>query len=196
MATVSGTRGNENAAISGNRDLPANLHISRVEPRGFEPLTSAVQRRFEALAVVRRHSDKRLSQPNSRTLSSQMFAAVRVGCRQTVVNWRTCLPPNVQISPSQDSCFVWILLLHYGLLYRALVHTHETLLPLVQQCDPRRWESLTRINLKQHLSISTMSKYSMTIFSRPVTPAAMPTLTVEDQNTTRWCFDLTKVRNP
>jgi hypothetical protein len=41
-----------------------------------------------------------------------------------------------------------------------------------------------------------MSKYSMTIFSRPVTPAAMPTLTVEDQNTTRWCFDLTKVRNP
>ena len=27
-------------------DFPANLHIYVVEPRGFEPLTSAVQRRY------------------------------------------------------------------------------------------------------------------------------------------------------
>jgi hypothetical protein len=32
--------------------FPAKLHILRVEPRGFEPLTSAVQRRRDALRDI------------------------------------------------------------------------------------------------------------------------------------------------
>ncbi len=59
-----------------------------MEPRGFEPLTSAVQRRVEGLAVVRRRSEKCLNQPNRRTPSPQVFVVVRLGCRQTVVKQR------------------------------------------------------------------------------------------------------------
>ena len=38
------------------RVLPANQHIFRVEPRGFEPLTSAVQSQIQDVVAVRRCS--------------------------------------------------------------------------------------------------------------------------------------------
>jgi hypothetical protein len=62
-----------------------------VDPRGFEPLTSAVQRRRDGFAVVRYRSKNRSNKPNPWIVPLWKFAIVRAGCRQTVVNCRrTC----------------------------------------------------------------------------------------------------------
>jgi hypothetical protein len=66
--------------------LPANLHISRVEPRGLEPLTSAMRGRSKGFAAVHCRSKNRLNKPNPRIVSPRMFAIVRAGCRQIVVS--------------------------------------------------------------------------------------------------------------
>jgi hypothetical protein len=54
----------------------------RVEPRGFEPLTSAVQSRREGVADVRRCSDTAENWVISSCDSLRMFADVRSGWRQ------------------------------------------------------------------------------------------------------------------
>jgi hypothetical protein len=57
-----------------------------VEPRGFEPLTSAVQRQFEGLAAVRRRSEKRINQlirKISHHGRSPLFASVVVKLSST-----------------------------------------------------------------------------------------------------------------
>jgi hypothetical protein len=65
--------------------LPANLHISVVEPRGFEPLTSAVQRRRDEFASVRQCSKEGLFERNSLSPPFSPFANVRPGnCQVTV----------------------------------------------------------------------------------------------------------------
>jgi hypothetical protein len=57
-----------------------------VEPRGFEPLTSAMRGRSERFAAVHYRSNNRLHKPNPRIVSPRMFAIVRAGCRQIVVS--------------------------------------------------------------------------------------------------------------
>jgi hypothetical protein len=57
-----------------------------VDPRGLEPLASAIRRRREGFAAVRYRSKNRLNKPNSRIVLPRVFAIVRVGCRQTVVS--------------------------------------------------------------------------------------------------------------
>ena len=52
-----------------------------VEPRGFEPLTSAVQRRHDHIVIVRRCSEMRMVTPNLRSRvrdRSSAFASVTV----------------------------------------------------------------------------------------------------------------------
>ena len=83
------------------RILPANRYILGVEPRGFEPLTSAVQRRRKGFAVVHYCSKNRLNKPNPRYGPSRMFAVVRLGCRQTVVNCRRSTQPDSERSIQQ-----------------------------------------------------------------------------------------------
>ena len=75
------------AGISVNRfallpNVPAKQHILKVEPRGFEPLTSAVQRRSDSVAGVRRCSNASKQcafPPVSRRACSRTFARVGVG---------------------------------------------------------------------------------------------------------------------
>jgi hypothetical protein len=68
--------------------LPANDCIFEVEPRGIEPLTSAVQRRSEGFVVVHCCSKTRISKLISLTDPPRMFTAVQARCRQTVDNRR------------------------------------------------------------------------------------------------------------
>ena len=60
----------------------------QVDPRGLEPLASAIRGRRESFAVARYRSKNRSNTPNPWIVPPQMFAAVRAGCRQTVVNCR------------------------------------------------------------------------------------------------------------
>jgi hypothetical protein len=71
--------------------LPANRDKKKVDPTRLELVTSAMRRRSEDFAVVRRRSKMRLNRPNLRSGLPQMFADVRLGCRQTVVNQRELL---------------------------------------------------------------------------------------------------------
>jgi hypothetical protein len=59
--------------------LPANGGKNRVEPRGFEPLTSAVQSQIHDVVVVRRCSKMPAKQPLPAGDVSWSFAIVRVG---------------------------------------------------------------------------------------------------------------------
>jgi hypothetical protein len=62
-----------------------------VDPTRLELVTSAMRGRREGFADVRYRSEMRLNKPNPRTFPPRMFAAVRTGCRQTVVNQREIL---------------------------------------------------------------------------------------------------------
>jgi hypothetical protein len=58
---------------------PANRHISRVEPRGFEPLASAVQSQILNVAAVRWCSEIPANLRIPWWQTSCLFAVVRVG---------------------------------------------------------------------------------------------------------------------
>jgi hypothetical protein len=65
--------------------FPANHHFSRVEPRGFEPLTSAVQRRRDDFPSVRQCSKNGLFERNALSPLFPLFTNVCPGnCRVTV----------------------------------------------------------------------------------------------------------------
>src|SRR5829696_8110897 len=66
--------------------LPAKLGVFGVDPRGLEPLTSAMRGRSKGFAAVHYRSKDRLNKPNPRIVSPRMFAIVRAGCRQIVVS--------------------------------------------------------------------------------------------------------------
>jgi hypothetical protein len=51
-----------------------------VEPRGFEPLTSAVQKRIHTVVVVRCCSEIPANKPIISRRLSYVFAVVRLGC--------------------------------------------------------------------------------------------------------------------
>jgi hypothetical protein len=70
--------------------FPAKQRIPTVEPRGFEPLTSAVQRRTLNVAVVRRCLEIPANKPIIPKLRPPMFAVVRLGWCQIGVNCRCC----------------------------------------------------------------------------------------------------------
>jgi hypothetical protein len=66
-----------------------------MEPRGFEPLTSAVQMLVHHFADVRGCSETRLSKPFTVQASSPMFAVVLVGnCHVTVKPLMADLDPD------------------------------------------------------------------------------------------------------
>jgi hypothetical protein len=73
------------------RVLPANRHIFEVEPRGFKPLTSAVQSQIHIIVDVRRCSEMPAKRPIRLHNASRLFAIVRVGWCTTGVNelWQT-----------------------------------------------------------------------------------------------------------
>jgi hypothetical protein len=61
--------------------LPAKRYEKEVDPRGLEPLASAMRRRSEGFAAVRHRSKNRLNKPNSRIVChgcSPLFAWVVV----------------------------------------------------------------------------------------------------------------------
>jgi hypothetical protein len=60
-----------------------------VDPRGLEPLTSAMRGRSEGFAAVRYRSKNRLDKANPRIVPPRMFAIVRAGCRQIVVSCKS-----------------------------------------------------------------------------------------------------------
>jgi hypothetical protein len=62
--------------VLGNYD---DVDISKVEPRGFEPLTSAVQSQIQNVVVVRRCSKTPANKHILSSRSSCLFADVRVG---------------------------------------------------------------------------------------------------------------------
>jgi hypothetical protein len=66
-----------------------------VDPRGLEPLASAMRGRFEGFAAVRHRSEYPLNKRNPGYGLSCMFAVVRAGCRQTVVNLRQDSGPTI-----------------------------------------------------------------------------------------------------
>ena len=66
--------------------LPANKPLLKVDPRGLEPLTSAMRGRSEGFAAVHYRSKNRLNKSNPRIVPPRMFAIVRAGCRQIVVS--------------------------------------------------------------------------------------------------------------
>jgi hypothetical protein len=66
--------------------LPATRWFFEVEPKGVEPLTSAVQRRLGTFISVRRCSRNRLFKRTSRKYSFETFATVRPGNCQVTVN--------------------------------------------------------------------------------------------------------------
>src|SRR5919112_60150 len=66
--------------------FPANRSNNGVDPRGLEPLASAMRGRSEGFAAVRYRSKNRLNKPNPRIVPPRMFAIVRAGCRQIVVS--------------------------------------------------------------------------------------------------------------
>jgi hypothetical protein len=66
--------------------FPAKCTLLEVEPRGFEPPTSAMRGRSEGFAVVLHRSKDRLTKPDSRIVPPRTFAIVRAGCRQIVVS--------------------------------------------------------------------------------------------------------------
>ena len=57
-----------------------------MDPRGLEPLTSAMRGRSEGFAAVHYRSKNRLNKSNPRIVPPRMFAIVRAGCRQIVVS--------------------------------------------------------------------------------------------------------------
>jgi hypothetical protein len=59
--------------------LPAKRHTNEVEPRGFEPLTSAVQSQDPIVVEVRRCSKYLAKSRICFWKHSRMFAVVRVG---------------------------------------------------------------------------------------------------------------------
>ena len=64
--------------------FPAKYHIQRVEPRAFEPLTSAVQRRMHNIVVVRGCSEVLANKHILPWALSPVFAWVGVNwCRST-----------------------------------------------------------------------------------------------------------------
>src|SRR5688572_29230640 len=65
---------------------PANPRKKRVDPRGLEPLSSAMRGRSKGFAAVHYRSKNRLNKPNPRIIPPRMFATVRAGCRQIVVS--------------------------------------------------------------------------------------------------------------
>jgi hypothetical protein len=68
------------------RVLPAKCKVSGVEPRGFEPLTSAVQRQIYNVVVVRCRSEIPANASFLLFWYSRLFAVVRVGW---CTNWCT-----------------------------------------------------------------------------------------------------------
>src|SRR5215203_5630059 len=62
-----------------SRVSPANRDVFGVEPRGFEPLTSAVQSQTLIIARVRGRSNMPAKPPIRLYDASQLFAAVGVG---------------------------------------------------------------------------------------------------------------------
>src|SRR5215208_143767 len=68
------------------RVLPANRDKNGVDPRGLEPLASAMRGRSEGFAAVHYRSKNRLDKANPRIVPPRMFAIVRAGCRQIVVS--------------------------------------------------------------------------------------------------------------
>jgi hypothetical protein len=71
-----------------------------VEPRGFEPLTSAVQMLAHHFADVRGRSETRLSKPLTVQASSPMVAVVLVGnCHVTVKSSMADLDPDGKVAP-------------------------------------------------------------------------------------------------
>src|SRR5215212_8784244 len=68
------------------RVSPANEHILRVEPRGFEPLTSAVQSQSTIIARVRGCSKIPANYPIRLFDASPLFAVVRMGWCTTGVD--------------------------------------------------------------------------------------------------------------
>ena len=66
-----------------------------MEPRGLEPLTSAVQRRRDGFVVVRHRSRMCSNKPGSQVALPRMFAIVHGGCRQVVV---TSVPSRLAIA--------------------------------------------------------------------------------------------------
>jgi hypothetical protein len=65
--------------------LPANSQFYRVDPRGLEPLTSAMRRRRKGFAVVLECSENRLFKPDSHTPRLLLFVAICPGnCQVTV----------------------------------------------------------------------------------------------------------------
>jgi hypothetical protein len=66
--------------------LAAKKHSLGVEPRGFEPLTSAVQSQNLLIASVRSCSEIPAKQPIRLYVDSLLFAVVRVGWCTTGVN--------------------------------------------------------------------------------------------------------------
>jgi hypothetical protein len=76
-----------------------NSYISRVEPRGFEPLTSAVQRRLNRSAEVHRRSENRLHKRPPTDSQLSLFADVHPGnCQVTVSDTGTCPTPSVHLN--------------------------------------------------------------------------------------------------
>jgi hypothetical protein len=75
-------------AFSQSSRLTCKSPQKQVDPRGLEPLASAIRGRRESFAVARYRSKNRSNTPNPWIVPPQMFAAVRAGCRQTVVNCR------------------------------------------------------------------------------------------------------------
>jgi hypothetical protein len=74
-----------------------------VEPRGFEPLTSAVQRRRQGVPGVSGRFKIPLSRPNSRVLSFSLFTDVRPGNCQISVRVSRVQALDITESPSQLS---------------------------------------------------------------------------------------------
>ena len=62
--------------------LPAKQHNFRVEPRGFESLTSAVQRQQRGFSCVLMSKEFRISKPYSKCLGESLFC-----CFHLSSNW-------------------------------------------------------------------------------------------------------------
>jgi hypothetical protein len=76
--------------------LPANACKKRVDPRGLEPLTSAMRGRQQGFAAVRGSSENRLFKLNLLGLRSRLFAGNRLGnCQRHCQNLlRTSVRPR------------------------------------------------------------------------------------------------------
>jgi hypothetical protein len=78
-----------------------------VEPRGFEPLTSAVQRRRERFVTVGNRSENRLYKPNYLIQRLTLFVTIRPGNCQVTVNFEKC-----STTDSQEPCVLLTLSLY------------------------------------------------------------------------------------